>query len=153
MGSSTNLKDASLCVTPSLETLEFFSGWNSEFLSELHLVCLFIDFESTFGSDLGGCEDSSELGTEEMSLLTRERWVRVDLSVEVTSHDMLDQTGKSDILRLAFGQLNPIVQEVVSDPVYVGVNTSTTSFDLFISQGFLSMSEGSTDNPVVCICA
>lgn len=58
---------------------------------------------------MGGREDSCELGTEEMSLLTREGWVRVDLSVKVAGHDMLDQTGKSDLIRFAFRQLNPVV--------------------------------------------
>jgi hypothetical protein len=78
MCSSTNFENGGLCISPCLETLKLLSAGNSKFLCELHFVGFFIDFVKTFRRNLGGSKDSCELSAKEMSLLTRERWVRVD---------------------------------------------------------------------------
>jgi len=66
---------------------------------------------------------------------------------------MLNQTSESDVLRLAFGQLNPVVQQVVCDPVNIGVCSCATGFDHLIVCGLLLMIEGATNNPVVFVGA
>lgn len=62
---------------------------------------------------------------------------------------MLDQAGKSDVLRLALRQLDPVIEQTVSDPEYICVNTFTTGLNLFIFVLFLNMSEGTLNDPVV----
>lgn len=73
-------------------------------------------------------EDSSEHRAEEVALLTRERRVGSDVGIEVTSEDTLDKARSLDLVRLGVGQLNPIVEEVIGNPVYENIAASATAF-------------------------
>ena len=88
-----------------------------------------------------------------MSLLTRERWVRVDRSVEVSGHDVLDQSSEANVLGFTFRQLNPVTQEVVRNPVNIGVDARAVGFDHLILLGLLSLVKCTRDNPVILFCS
>jgi len=132
MDSSSSVKNACLRIAPSLEVVQLFGGGDSKFFCHLHLIGFFVHLVKAFGSDLSCSENSSQLSAEEMALLAGERRVRVDARVQVASQHVLDQTSEADVFRLALGQLNPIVQDVVSDPVNARIHASTASLNLFI---------------------
>jgi hypothetical protein len=67
-----------------------------------------------------------------MALLAWEGGVGVNTGVQVTSEDMFNQTGKANVLGLALGKLNPVIQNVISDPVNACIHTSSTNLNLFI---------------------
>lgn len=61
--------------------------------------------------------DTSDLGTEEVSFLARERRIAVDGGIEVASANMLDLSGSLDVLGSGIWKLNPIFKQVVVNPV------------------------------------
>jgi hypothetical protein len=61
-------------------------------------------------------ENSGKLRTEQMSLLSIELWVSVNISVQVSCEDVLDLARRVDVLRSAVWQLNPVIQQVVCNP-------------------------------------
>jgi len=93
-------------------------------------------------------ENTSELSTKEMSLFTGEFRVRFNFSVQVTGEDVLNLHSVSDMLRSAVGKLNPIIKEIISDPVNELVNTSTTSFNI-LRENFTLIVKASTEYPVI----
>jgi hypothetical protein len=95
-------------------------------------------------------ENTSQLGSEQVSLLTREFGVSLNFGTQVSSKDVLDLHRGSDVLRLALGKLNPVVKEVIRDPVNELVETSATLLN-FGSEDFSLISKASTDHPVVSL--
>jgi len=72
-----------------------------------------------------------------VALLAGEGRVRVDLSVEVARHHVLNAAREYDVLWLDVGQLNPIVEQVVSDPEHDLVSATATLFNVGVSVVFL----------------
>jgi hypothetical protein len=58
------------------------------------------------------------LGAEEVSLFAREGRIRVNRSIKITRHNMLNQSGELNVLSFAFWQLDPVMQNVVRYPVH-----------------------------------
>lgn len=98
---------------------------------------------------MSGSENSSQLRTEEMALLAREGGVGVNTGIQVTSEDVFNQTGKANVFGLAFGQLNPVVQDVISNPVNACIDTTSTRLDLFILVRLFDVIQETGDDPVV----
>lgn len=95
-------------------------------------------------------ENTSQLGSEQVSLLTRELGVSLNFSAQVSSKNVLDLHGGGNVLRFAIGKLNPVVKEVISYPVNELVDTSATLFNLG-GEDFSLISKASTDHPVVSL--
>lgn len=95
-------------------------------------------------------ENTGQLGSEQVSLLTRELGVSLNFGAQVSGEDVLDLHGGGDVLRLALGKLNPVVKEVIGDPVNELVETSATLLNIG-SKDFSLISEASTDHPVVSL--
>lgn len=129
MGSPSNFENAGINIAPNLSALELFSGWQSEFLCQLHFIGFLVNFIKTLGCDLSCCEDPSNLGSQEVSFLARERRVRVNGRIQISCQDMLDEPSKANVLWLAFWQLNPVVQNVISYPEHISVNSCASCFD------------------------
>lgn len=117
-------------VHPVGRVLELLSGWHLEFLAELYLVSLIVDLVHSFGGNGRRVEDAGKLGSQQVTLFTGERRVRVDFSVEVTSEDVLYLTGTDDVLGLGVRELHPVVQQVVCYPVNQLVDTDATGLNL-----------------------
>jgi hypothetical protein len=84
-----------------------------------------------------------------VALLTRERRVGSDVGIEVTSEYTLDKARSLDLVRLGVGQLNPIVEEVIGNPVNENVAASATAFKTMVD--VVVASELSAHNPVVLL--
>mgnify|MGYP006907056430 CR=1 FL=1 len=69
------------------------------------------------------------MGLEEVAFLTREWRVAVDACVEVSREDVLDHPCNFYMLWAGLRQLNPIVEEIVSDPVNNCVGALSTRFN------------------------
>ena len=61
--------------------------------------------------------DASYLSSKEVSFLAREGRVAVNECIEVTGANMLDLSNSLDLLRGGVWQLDPILKEVVINPV------------------------------------
>ena len=85
-----------------------------------------------------------------MSLLSGELGVGSDFSVQVSGEDVLDLHGPSDVLGSAVGELNPVVKEVIGDPVNELVDSSTTLFNVG-REDLTLVIKASTEDPVVLL--
>ena len=97
-------------VCPLLHRFELFNTGVALALQVLkHTAVLFhlVESDRRYHS---GSEDSCDLCSQKMSLLARERWVRLYVSVKVASHHVFNQSGEANVLRFALGKLNPIVE-------------------------------------------
>ena len=149
MGGASGLQNDLMDVAPALDVSELFSLGECELLRELNFVSLVIEHEQALWHDSSGMEDTSKGGSEEMTLLAVERWVGVNISVEVTSEDVLDQTSLLHVLGLTVWQLDPIVQKVIGNPEHCLVDTLATSFHSGISGVLLSLGKSTDGDPVV----
>ena len=116
MRASTNFQNRLLNITPFLKVLQFLSRREREFFSILDLSCFIVNSKESDRDEGGGVENSAKLRTEQMSLLTIELRVRVNISVQVSCEDVLDFARRIDVLWSAVWQLNPVIQQVVCDP-------------------------------------
>jgi len=73
-------------------------------------------------------EDSSESCAQKMAFLPIEAWVCVYISIEIAGEDVLDLACALDMMRAGVWQLDPIVQQIVSNPEDSLVDTLTTGF-------------------------
>jgi len=88
-----------------------------------------------------------------VALLAGERRVRVDFSIEITSKNVLDKSGALDVLGLAVWQLNPVVEQVVGDPVNKGVDTFTALLNRGVRAALLLLAQGTRSQPIVLLSA
>ena len=121
-------KDLLVDVGPTLDVSQLFSLGELELIREFDLLSFFVKHEETFGNDCRSMENSSKLSTEQMSLFSFKGWVRVNLSIQVTGEDVLDETSLFNVLGAAIWELNPIVQQIVCDPEDGFVDTFSTRF-------------------------
>lgn len=149
MGCSTYFKNACLDITPNFNWFKFFSRWQWKFFSKFHFIGFFVNFIKTLGCNLSCCKNSCNLSSKEMSFLAWERWVWVNCSIKVSSQYMLYQASKTNIFWLTFWQLNPIMENVISYPVHMSVNTCSTSLNSAILIWLFNMSKCTIHNPVV----
>lgn len=141
---------------PSLEGLERLRAKIGRGLGIDHLELLsifLIGLVETLGNDFGGVLNSCELRAKQVLLPTRERWAGVDLGREVAGHLLLDELGSDEVLRLGVGKLNPVADDVVSDPEDGGIDTGTALLLLLVSRGLLLAGEYALCNPVVRLAA
>jgi hypothetical protein len=85
-----------------------------------------------------------------VSLLTGEFRVSLDFCVQISGEDVLDLHGAGDVLGSAVGKLNPIVKEIVGDPVNELVDSSATLFNVG-SEDLTLIIKTSTEHPVVLL--
>jgi len=78
-------------IAPCLYISEFLSLREYKFFGKLNLLSFIIGDEETLGNDLSSVEDSGECGSQEMTLFTAESGVCIDIGVEISSKDVLDQ--------------------------------------------------------------
>ena len=97
MGASTNHKNLLLNIAPSFKVLQFLGLGELEFFSKLDFISLIVLCKETNRDESSGVENSSKLRTEQMSLLTIESWVSVNISVQVACEDVLDFTRRIDV--------------------------------------------------------
>ena len=140
-------------VGPRLETLELLGAWHCEFFGKLHQVGLLIHLEKTLGRDRGCCENTGELRSQEVALLAGEGGDRVDLSVQVASQEVLDLTGGLDVRWLDVGQLNPVVQQIISHPEHELVSAGAAFLNSGILARLLGLNEHTAHKPVVLACS
>jgi len=95
-------------------------------------------------------EDSSEHGSQEVTLLTREGRVTLNVGIQVTAHYLLNLSRSNNVLRPDVGELDPIVQEIISHPEDRRVASYTTSFAR-ISEISLHFLQLTADHPVVIV--
>ena len=85
--------------------------------------------------------------------LSVESRVHIHISVEVSSKDVLDQAGLSDVLRAAIGELDPVSEQVGGNPENNLVHTLATRLSLRIARLFLGASQATNGDPVVLLAA
>ena len=73
--------------------------------------------------------DSTNLCSQEMSLLSWEGRIALNGGIEISSADMFDESGSLNLCRGNIWQLDPVFQQVVIDPVYEFVDSFTSLFD------------------------
>jgi hypothetical protein len=151
VGSSSIFEDWGGDIRPGLQALKFFTLGNGEVFCKLHEIGLLINFEETLGWDSGRSKNTSELCSEEVALLSWEHGVAVKVSVEFSSHNVLNLARGFDVFRFAVGQLNPIVEQIFGDPEYKLVDTCTTLFNLSIDIVLLRFHKHTRNNPVVLV--
>lgn len=95
--------------------------------------------------------DSGDLSSQEVSLLARERGVRVDGGVEVASEDMLDLSRCLDVSRGGVRKLDPVLKEAVIDPVHVLVYTLAAALVGPVATLLLCLVEDTLNNPVILL--
>lgn len=64
---------------------------------------------------------------------------------------MFDQASECDFFWPTLGQLNPVIEDVVSNPVHMCVNTCAARLNLAILDGLFNMLESTCDNPVISL--
>ena len=96
-------------VAPLLQVLQLFSLWEDEIVGKLDLLGVFILSEHSCRDYGSGVENSGELSTEQMPLLSFELGVGCNISVEVSCEHFFDLAGCDKILRAAVWQLYPVV--------------------------------------------
>ena len=97
MRASTNFQNLLLNTTPSLKVLQFLRLGELEFFSILDFISLIVLCKETNRDERSGMENSSKLRTKQMSLLTIESWVSVNISIQVTCEEVLDFTRRINV--------------------------------------------------------
>ena len=88
-----------------------------------------------------------------MTLFAGERWVSDHVCVKVAAHDAFDKSSSDDVFGAAVGQLNPIIQQVVSHPVDERIDSETARLNTGVSLELRFRGEFTRDNPVVLFLA
>lgn len=143
-----------MSVAPGLKAVKLLCAllfWF--FLWKLDLLGLWVVLKATGWAELSGVSDPSKLLSEEVPFLTWEGWAAVDLGVEVTSKSNLDLSCDHKSLWLGLWQLNPVLEEVVSDPEDVGVGTLTSLLLELVGWKLLLEVEGALGNPVILMAS
>jgi hypothetical protein len=104
---------------PNLKALELFRcSRYYKLLRILLFTRLLINFDQALGDD-GSCVGyASKLSPEKVALFARERGLRLDLGIQVACEYVLDELGSLDVLRLHVWELYPVLQDIISHPVY-----------------------------------
>ena len=98
-------------IRPVLDVSELISLLRLIILGELDFlgsILTFVHHEKAFGHHGSSVEDTRELRSEQVTLLSIERRVRVDFSIEITSEHVLNLSRLNDVLRSAVWQLDPV---------------------------------------------
>ena len=98
-------------------------------------------------------EDASKGGSEQMALFSVESRVHIHIGVQVSSEDMLDQAGLSDVLRAAIGELDPVTEQVWSNPENNLIYARAAWLSLRIARIFLRTSQATNSNPVILLAS
>jgi len=85
-----------------------------------------------------------------VSLFSSEFGVGFDFGVQVSGEDVLNLHGAGDVLGSAVGKLNPVVKEVIGDPVNKLVDSSTTLLNVG-REDLTLIIKASTEDPVVLL--
>jgi hypothetical protein len=88
-----------------------------------------------------------------MSFLAWERRVAVNSGIEVSSAHMLDLSGSLDVLRSGVWKLDPVLKEVIIDPVDELVDSLATLFVRPVSTLFFGFFKDTLNDPVVTLDA
>ena len=113
-------------MTPNFKTLELLSGGKLELLLwEFGLFGLLILLIEAFRGDASGMSDSGYLCSEHMSFFAWEGRVAINSCIEVSCKDVFDHLRALNLMRSSFGELDPVIEEVVSNPVYESINPLT----------------------------
>ena len=102
-------EDLLVDVGPILNVSQLISLRELELISEFDLLSFFVKREETFGNDCSCVENSCKLCAEQMSLFSIKGWISINLSVQVSSEDVLDKASLLDVLRATVWELNPII--------------------------------------------
>lgn len=100
-------------------------------------------------SDSVGMSDSSNLSSEEVSLLSGEGRASVQRSIQISSHQMLDRLRSNDMVRVSVWKLDPVLKDVVGDPIHLLVDSFSSGLDLSGDFCLLVLKEFSLQDPVV----
>ena len=149
MGAATHLEKGSVRVGPSVDGFQFVGLGEGEFFRELDLVGFLVEHEESLGGDGSGVEDSSKSRTKETSFVAEELRVGVNVAVEVTGEDVLNQASLLDVLRSAVWELSPVVEKVVSHPEDELVDAFTATLNVGVLGVLLSHGKSADSDPVV----
>jgi hypothetical protein len=97
--------------------------------------------------------DSGQKSSEKVPLLSREEGVGVDIGIEVSSEQSLDESRLHDLLRLHVRQLDPVANDILGDPENSFIDSLASQFLLHISGSLLSVLEIPVSHPVVIVLA
>mmetsp|Transcript_1816 Transcript_1816/g.2435 ORF Transcript_1816/g.2435 Transcript_1816/m.2435 type:complete len:254 (-) Transcript_1816:178-939(-) len=140
-------------MTPVLSALQLVSTHGGGLLGGLHLSGLFVHFEQALRTELSGMLDSGEDSSQEVALFSREGREGLDMRIKVSCQYLLDHLGTLDVLREDVRELNPIADDVVSNPEYSLVYANPTGFLRGVQGIFLSSRQDPLGHPVVGVRA
>lgn len=96
-------------------------------------------------------ENPSELGSEEVTFLSREGWVAIKGGVQVSSENMSDLASSNNVLRIGIWELNPVVQQVCAYPEDILVYARTSLFEVDVVIRLFSLVKSSCGDPVIIL--
>ena len=85
------------------------------------------NFMETLRNNSGRMNNTSDLCSQIVLLSTKEEWIGKDGSLQVASEENLNLTGSLDVSRCQVRKLDPLIEDVISDPVSELINTSALS--------------------------
>lgn len=153
VSAAANLKQLSVQVGPSFNTFKIIRSWDGKLFSKLNFLRFFIKFKETLGNNSSGMENTGELCTNKVTFLAREGRVRINGCVKVTSDHMLNHARADDVLGANVGQLDPVREKIVSDPVYEGVSSLTAGLLISGLIHFVTAGQGAGADPIVLLRA
>lgn len=71
-------------------------------------------------------DNTGDLSTQVMFLFAEEEWICENRSLEIPAQQNLNLSRSQDVLGREIRQLDPLLEEVVSDPVHVFVNSASS---------------------------
>jgi hypothetical protein len=95
--------------------------------------------------------DSGKLGSEQMSLFSREWRIRSDLSTQVTCECIFDLLSDNYLVGVCLRKLNPLSKDGVSDPVNWLIGTFISSFLFGVWRLFLFERKSALSYPVILL--
>ena len=94
------LQDNWILVGPAFQTLQLVGGWHLKFFSRLYLIGVFINFKFSLDAKLAGMLNPSKLSSEEVPLFAWEWWVGVNGSIQVSGHQLNNESGGFQLVGL-----------------------------------------------------
>ena len=113
---SSSLQDDWVEVCPRFDVLEIIGLGDGELFGELHLVSFVVEREEALWNEGSRVENTCESCSQEVALLAAEGRIRINISVQVASEDVLDQACLLDVIRAAIRELDPVLQQVGRHP-------------------------------------
>ena len=97
--------------------------------------------------------DSSNLSSQEVSLLSWERRRGVERSVQISSHQVLDRLGGDHVSWVGVWKLDPVFKDAVGDPIDLLVDAKPSRLDLSRNFSLFIVLQLSLQDPVVTLSA